>query len=566
MLVTELFDQNEQISLDNYLTKCGVKDVEDFLNPSGKHLDNCHSYRNMIEGVQIYKYHLFQDDGAYILCDSGDTDGICSAVILYQYMKAQNPNWDIEILLHEGKQRGLQDVELFNKVMENPKGMLIIPDSGTNDKEQVNLVYEKTNMDVIVLDHHDLKPNETIEKGCLISNKLEDDISHSGSGALVTHKFLTALDIEFENDWAKWFIDMVALSLVSDSMDMSNEENRTYYHYGLETIDRIQNDFLRELFIKFIGDKPYTQRNISFSVVPKINSICRSKNQELKQRVILSFLGMDNIEEVLELCAESHKNQKNTVDSIIEDNIEYINELSNNNLIVFTDENMPQSYSGLISGKIMNICGNKPTIVGKIKDGLFLGSLRSPIPLREQLDNDELVNWASGHTDSCGVSINAENLQALVDKYNTLNLSYTPNTEVLKSYSLKSIPKRLYGLFDGKYNVIWGKGIAEPQFHITLTFNPTDVEIIGKNKRTLKLVVDDVSIMLFNSLKEDKTNFLLGYYEDDVFVNSPQNKKMSLELIGTLNINEFKGKKTNQIIIDKYEIKEYNKRSKENIW
>lgn len=564
MIIEELY-QNEPITVQSYMEKYGVKNFDDFIsaNPSN-YIDPPWYYTNMSDAVEIYKKHLQLNDGAYILCDSGDTDGICSTVIMYSYMIAQNPNWDIEILLHEGKQRGLQDETLFDKVMSNPKGLLIIPDSGTNDREQVNQIYDNTDMEVIVLDHHDWKT--PIEKGCLISNKENEDISPYGSGALVTHKFLCALDYEFGLAFSGWYADIVALSLISDSMNMSDMQNRIYYHYGLETKYNINNEFLQALFDEFIGGKPYTQTNISFSVVPKINSICRSKNQELKQRIIMSFLGYDNIEEVLEICAESHKNQKETVSFVVEQNIDKINELSNNNLIIFSDDNMPQSYSGLISGKIMNLCNNKPTIVGKIKDGIFLGSLRSPIPLRKQLDEDELVDWANGHEDSCGICIKEENIKPLIDKYNSLNLSYSPHITVLKSYSLKSIPNRLYSLFGGKYDVIWGKGIPKPQFHIKLDFNPQDIKIIGSNKRTLKLQTEYADIMLFNSLKEDKVNFMLGYYEDGVFVNEPINKKMSLELVGTLSVNEYKGNKTNQIIIDKYEIKEYNKRSKEDIW
>lgn len=564
MIIEELY-QNEPITVENYMGKYGVKNFNDFISANPKYIEPPSYYYNMDKGVEIYKKHLELNDGAYILCDSGDTDGICSAVIMYNYMIKQNPNWDIEILLHEGKQRGLQDETLFNKVMSNPKGLLIIPDSGTNDKEQVNQIYSNTDMEVIVLDHHDW--STPIEQGCLISNKNNEEISPYGSGALVTHKFLCALDWEFDLELSGWFADIVALSLISDSMNMADMQNRIYYHYGLESRDNIHNEFLQALFDRFIGDKTYNQTNISFKIVPKINAICRSKNQELKQRIILSFLGYDDIEEVLDLCEEAHKNQRETVAEIVEQNSEKIKELSNNNLIVFTDENMPQSYSGLISGKIMNLCDNKPTIVGKIKNGLFLGSLRSPIPLREQLNDDELVEWANGHVDSCGICIAEENIQPLIDKYNTLNLSYTPHTTVLKSYSVKSIPSRLFRLFDDKYDVMWGKGLPKPQFHIKLNFNPQDIKIIGNNKRTLKLSTEeDIDIMLFNALKEDKINFCLGYYEDGVFVNSPQNKKMSLEIIGTLNVNEYKNKKTNQIIIDKYEIKEYNKRSLESIW
>lgn len=93
------------------------------------------------------------------------------------------------------------------------------------------------------------------------------------------------MDSEFNLDWSSWFIDLVALSLVSDSMDMSNMENRTYYHFGLETINCINNEFLKQCVLKFIGKKEYTQKDISFKIVPKFNSIVRTKNQELNKEL-----------------------------------------------------------------------------------------------------------------------------------------------------------------------------------------------------------------------------------------------------------------------------------------
>ena len=56
------------------------------------------------------------------------------------------------------------------------------------------------------------------------------------------------MDIEFNLNWSSFCIDLVALSLISDSMNMNNMENRTYYHYGLETIECVQNEFLNGSF------------------------------------------------------------------------------------------------------------------------------------------------------------------------------------------------------------------------------------------------------------------------------------------------------------------------------
>lgn len=555
-------------TLNNYLELNGVKDVEDFLEPSGRSLESCFVYINMKEAVQTLKYiYLKENSLIYILCDSGDTDGWTSSVILYQYLIKLKEDWDIKILLHKGKERGLQDDELFNKCLTEPCDLLIIPDSGTNDRDRAKEIYDKTDTLILCLDHHQL--NTPIEVGCLVSNQV-GEANPNGSGALVTHKFLQALDKEFDKNWSGQFIDLVALSLISDSMDMSDMQNRTYYYYGLETIDCVQNEFLKAMIEKFIGDKPYTQKDISFKIVPKCNAVSRSSNQELKQQLVMAFLGYD-IEDTLDKCEQAHKDQIETVNRIVQEAKEKVD--FNNNLIVFADECVPKSYSGLIAAKI----SDKPTMVGSIKDGEFIGSVRSPIPLREELDNNELVEWANGHEFAFGICVKESNIQLLTNYYNTLNLSYEPCTSVIKSYPIKSIPKRLFGLFE-PYNALWGHCIPIPLIHVTLDYSPTEIRVMGKGQTTLKISQGGVDIVFFFMGAEKKEQLgLICEETTQVDPNSGEaidlkqwcaldSNKRSLEVIGTFGINEYTSKygkvyRTNQIIVDEFEVKKYKQKT-----
>ena len=434
--------------------------------------------------------------------------------------------------------------------------LVFVPDAGTNDKIQAEELC-KADIGLVVIDHHNY--DTPIEKGILINNQNPNyKVQRDGSGTLVTHKFLQAMDTEFNLNWSSFCIDLVALSLISDSMNMNNMENRTYYHYGLETIDCVQNEFLRQCMFKFIGDKEYTQRDIAFKIVPKFNSIVRSKDQILKQRLIYAFLGQDNIEEVLDLCAEAHKNQIETVNNIIEANIGKIKEIADNNLIVLSCDDMPRSYSGLIAGKVMNMCDNKPTIVGKIIDGEFIGSLRSPIPLQEDLDKNELIEWCHGHAESAGICIKETNIDNIVEYYNGLNLSYSPQIDVLQSYSINNIPNYLFNEFGANMDVIWGKGLEQPKFHITLEYNPIDFTIMGKSKTTLKLKQNGIDIMWFFTDKKKKEKLKIGYInESGDFIENPfVDTIYKLEIIGTLGINVWNNRTTNQIIVEDFEVKE----------
>ena len=556
MNVNELFKKDEEITLESYLKKCNIKDIKEFCSPSGKYLDNCFLYEDIRSAVAEVKYLLNYNDSTIVIVQDADLDGICSTVILYQYLSSLNPNWNIRILIHKGKERGLNDEDIMNDIILLHPDLVFVPDAGTNDKIQAEELC-KADIGLVVIDHHNY--DTPIEKGILINNQNPNyKVQRDGSGTLVTHKFLQAMDIEFNLNWSSFCIDLVALSLISDSMNMNNMENRTYYHYGLETIDCVQNEFLRQCMFKFIGDKEYTQRDIAFKIVPKFNSIVRSKDQILKQRLIYAFLGQDNIEEVLDLCAEAHKNQIETVINIIDANVGKIKEITDNNLIILSCDDMPRSYSGLIAGKVMNMCDNKPTIVGKIIDGEFIGSLRSPIPLQEDLDKNELIEWCHGHAESAGICIKETNINNIVEYYNGLNLSYLPQIDVLQSYSINNIPNYLFNEFGANMDVIWGKGLEQPKFHITLEYNPIDFTIMGKSKTTLKLKQNGIDIMWFFTDKKKKEKLKIGYInEGGDFIENPfVDTIYKLEIIGTLGINVWNNRTTNQIIVEDFEVKE----------
>ena len=52
MKIKELFDKSEDITLENYLIKCGVKSIEEYLNgctlEDDEHYDNIHKIKEIV--------------------------------------------------------------------------------------------------------------------------------------------------------------------------------------------------------------------------------------------------------------------------------------------------------------------------------------------------------------------------------------------------------------------------------------------------------------------------------------------------------------------------------------
>lgn len=535
MNVTQVFDDEYDIDFDAYLEKYGVKDIEQFLRPNGKGLDHYSQYENIRDAVNLIKYHYLNGNKVYILSDSGDVDGVTSACIMYDYLKRLNKDWKVIILVHKGKERGLQDDELFEKLLNDKDDkLLIIPDSGTNDKDRVNELYSHNNIDVLVADHHNI--DTPIEQGVLVNNQM-GNVSKCGSGCLVTHKVLQALDAEFNKHYSKDYIDIVALSLVADIMNMSDLQNRTYYYFGLEKIDRVKNPFLRQLIEDYIGDKEYTQRDIAFKIVPKLNAVSRSSNQKLKQKVFKAFLGLADVEEVSLLCKDAHAEQVKIVNDIVEQNVNDID--YSNKLIVVANDTIQRNYAGLIASKLSN---GHPIIVGRIHGDNLIGSFRSPIDIDDTLANNPLINWKRGHVWASGIELPAKNIQSLVDYYNNLEELPQPTTTVLYSCPVSKIPHKVFEDFN-KYPNIYGQGLPTPKLHVyNIKFNSKDIQVLGSNERTLKLQCKGIAFMWFMATNKTKEQLLDCKGEQ------------TLEVIGTMNINEFRGTVTHQIIVEDFEV------------
>lgn len=88
---------------------------------------------------------------------------------------------------------------------------------------------------------------------------------------------------------------------------------------------------------------------------------------------------------------------------------------------------------------------------------------------------------------------------------------------------------------------IYGKGIEEPKLIVKdLIFDENDVFIMGKDKNSAKITKNGISFVKF---------------KDSDFADAVQNYKLGLLTIcGKMNLNEYMGTVTPQVIIENYEL------------
>ena len=96
-----------------------------------------------------------------------------------------------------------------------------------------------------------------------------------------------------------------------------------------------------------------------------------------------------------------------------------------------------------------------------------------------------------------------------------------------------------------QYARCWGTGVEAPKFYIPrVRINAKDIRTLG-SVNTLKFTYKDVDYLKFFASNNDKELLSIG-----------KNKPLIIDLLGTLGVNEYNGRKTLQVKIDKFEIVE----------
>lgn len=513
--------------IDQYLSACGIENVDEYLNPDRMCFDNPFDYFNINQAIEMFDNHVKKKSIVGILMDS-DMDGTCSAAIIYMF--CQKMGMMPTLYFHTGKQHGLHDK--VNEIIKDNLPFLIIPDAGTNDIDDCLRIKDNNqDCDILILDHHEIL---TSNPYAVIVNNQYGNVNKALSGAGVTYKFVQAYcnykKIEVPN-----YEDIVAVSIVSDICDLTSLENRAFLYYGF---GNPENPFLLELFNTVCKYRGLCPESISWDIAPLANALARMDEQEYKTFFFECLVGKrQDYEDAVKEMKKVKRKQDNIVKEIVKEIEENLN-LAHKTIIGFTQpEN--KEIIGLIANKFTGKY-RKPTILlREMNTTTWTGSLRSPFDLLETINKSKLAQ-CMGHGAACGITIKKANLNKLAKFLDNLDIEIDPEFNVVGELDTSDINLDLAEDIK-EYKMLWGKNIEKPKFYIHLE-NPT-VDIFKKSTNTLKLTQDGISFIKFfcdeNTVKEFEN---LG--------------DKSVNLIFELDVNEYNGNKSPQGNIIEYEIEE----------
>ena len=277
--------QKEITAVEQVLANRGIapENVEHYLNTSDQDILDPKLIANMREGAQMLIKHIAQNDKVLVQIDS-DCDGYTSAATLINYLNCLFPGFvqnNLFYRIHTGKQHGI----LLETIPEDVK-LVIAPDSSSNDYEEHFQLRQK-GVDVLVIDHHEA--DQVSENACIINNQLCGYPTKSLSGVGMVYKFCSYIDELLNTDYADSFLDLVALGMVADMMDLRDYETRHLITRGLETI---RNPYFKGMVEKqeYSLKGEITPFGVAFYIAPYVNATIRMGTQEEKLMLFESML------------------------------------------------------------------------------------------------------------------------------------------------------------------------------------------------------------------------------------------------------------------------------------
>ena len=455
------------------------------------------------------------------------------------------------------------------ETIPNDVKLVIAPDSSSNDYEEHEKL-KNAGVDVLVIDHHEA--DAISENACVINNQLCDYPTKSLSGVGMVYKFCSYIDELLNVDYADQFLDLVALGLIADMVDIRDFETKHHITRGLQNI---RNPY----FYGMVQKNEYSLRDgitpigIAFYVAPYVNATIRMGDQEEKLMMFESMLDFKGYEQVsstkrgckgqmetrVEQACRNCTNIKNrqtkardaaleTIENIIKEN----NLLDNKILAIkldnfFTDKNL----TGLIANQLMakyqrpvlllnkvttsNIYydeNNKPTVINEILwEGSGRGYDKSKFnDFREFLNESGLVNWAQGHANAFGASVSDQSFEKLISYANKelASFDFTPCYKVDFIFNGSN--------FNGNdiieianFKSLWGQNIDEPYIAIeNIKITKDNITLMSKDKNpTLKITLPNkTSLIKFKSSEEEFEKLIssTGYIEITVIGRCEKNE------------------------------------------
>lgn len=568
------------------LAQRGVKDVEAFFDLGWDKTVNPPTNLDFVEEAAKRIIKAMENDEKIAVLVDVDMDGFTSSALLINYLKEQaqpHGSWPdtkaiIHPVFHEKKVHGLGDRVAFDYILAIKPDLLIIPDASGTGEHYAECV--ANGIDVVVLDHHDVPERGDGNKVIVVNNQQSEKYTNKAlSGVGVTWQTARMMDNLLPYVCADQYLDLVALGLVSDVMDVRSPETRFLIAEGLKP-ENMHAPICVEAPNIFKDFDHMTNHFVGWSIGPVFNAVSRIGSADERNLVFGCFLDENrdvlvknqkrgatgNILYVREAWrqatnAQSRQNRRrDKLFGLIEELIQE-EALADNKVIVLAIDDFVEEYralSGLVAAKIADAYQRPAIITFLNKDGTYSGSLRAPDGVeafenfREQCLETGCCKWAMGHGQAAGICLYGDAVIDFIDyfndKYAEVNTEARYDVDFIFDEDDPDLQQLCFDL--DEVGDIWGHGLDAPVVAVKdVHVKPSSLELVGKNpaRRVLRIkLANGVTAIKFNSSMEEFQSLCLPYTEP------PQYFKVNI--VGTPELNRYAGYENPQINIIDYEV------------
>ena len=571
--------------LETILTQAGIEDIYGFLHVNKNDTYDPFLFKNIKKGIEL----LHQNLGKTILIKRDpDVDGYTSAAYIKGFIEDISPETEIVCVGSYQKEHGLilKDIEPYIDHLN----LIIIPDAGSGS-ESISIfktIKEKYDIPILVLDHHEID-NEVLKYATVINCNDGYYPNNTLSGVGVVHKFCLAYAQIYgiNEKVCNYYLDLVALGMIADSMDMRNFETRYYALEGLKE-ENIHNLLIQELAKRNADDMKlgFTLESIGWVIAPKLNGTIRYGKKEEQDDLFRALCGEKEDREyqprrkhasdpkppveihtlqqtMARVCSNVKNRQDKDVRSFmkkLEEEIEK-KELDKNSVIIIdaTDIVDKKTVTGLVANKLTEKY-RRPIVILRAKDKDYYGGSgrgydKGTIDNFNSFLEETGVFECMGHPNAFGVSLKKDELNKAIilcnsklkleDLVTIHQVDYEVSADELIPSSVMKVAQSYQ---------IWGKGIPEPTFAITeINIPAKDIIGYGDNKNFIKFTYNGIDYVKKYCSKDEWENMTLR----DRNTLGENKKQLQLNIIGNFVVNEWNGNKYPQVKIKYYESREY---------
>ncbi len=407
--------------LASLLINRGCSDPETaakFLAPKFEHLHDPYLLKDMIKAVSRINAAI-QNKERILIWGDYDVDGTTGTVLLRSLLKLLGAETEYHIPNRFTEGYGI-NIEALKAAKQRGCALAISVDCGIRSFEAVEWA-SVNGLDFIITDHHLSDTDKGIPNAVAAINPNQSGCDYPDkhlSGVGVAFKLAQALlDDHDKSDLSRSFLKIAAIGTVADVMDLTGE-NRAIVSLGLKDLKNTNNVGLKALMEVSECTSEMTSYDIGFRIGPRINAAGR---MDVAKHVVELFESSDfNEARKLASLLDSRNRERRKIQEEVTQ-VALSGSDTKANFVVVAGNGWHRGVIGLAASRVAERL-YRPAIVLSIDGEIAHGSARSieGFHLLNALEScSDVFEQFGGHAAAAGMTIKAENIDALREKLET---------------------------------------------------------------------------------------------------------------------------------------------------